>query len=157
MLHVAVALVATGSRSPTDPLKVLEDEGLSLLVVRQGTELYRSYDDGVQPLLELVQWFPGGLDGATVVDRVIGACAARIFDYLRVNQVIGLTGSISAERILHAAAITFAFRTTVVDIRNRDNTGLCPFEQLSLQCASPRDLIPAIRARLAEFRAPRTR
>jgi hypothetical protein len=147
----------TGSRSPNDPLVILENEGLSLLVVRHATELYRSYDAGVRPLLELVEWFPGGLDGATVVDRVVGACAARIFDYLRVNQVIGLTGSISAERILHAAAITFAFRTTVVDIRNRDNTGPCPFEQLSLSNSSPQDLIRSIRLKLAEFRTPRTR
>jgi hypothetical protein len=146
----------TSKRSPTDPLVILEDEGLSLLVVCHNTELYRSYDAGVRPLLELVEWFPGGLDGATVVDRVVGACAARIFDYLRVDKVIGLTGSIPAERILHAAAITFTFRTRVVDIRNRDNTGPCPFEQLSLLHAGPRDLIPALRARLAEFRAPRT-
>ena len=149
--------MATGSRSPTDPLFVLENEGLSLLVMRHATELYRSYDAGVRPLLELVEWFPGGLDGATVVDRVVGACAARIFDYLRVDKVIGLTGSISAERLLHAAAIEFAFRTTVVDIRNRDNTGPCPFEQLSLTSSSPLELIRAMRLKLAEFRAPRTR
>jgi hypothetical protein len=147
----------TGSRSPTDPLVILENEGLSLLVVRHATELYRSYDADVRPLLELVEWFPGGLDGAIVVDRVVGACAARIFDYLRVDQVFGLTGSISAERILHAAAITFTFRTTVVDIRNRDNTGPCPFEQLSLSNSSPQDLIRSIRLKLAEFRTPRTR
>ncbi len=146
----------TGSRSPTDPLVILESEGLSLLVVRHATELYRSYDPGVRPLLELVEWFPGGLDGTTVVDRVVGACAARIFDYLRVDRVIGLTGSISAERILHAAAITFTFRATVVDIRNRDNTGPCPFEQLSLLHPGPHDLITALRAKLAEFRSPRT-
>jgi len=149
--------MTAGSLSPTDPLVILENEGLSLLVVRHGTELYRSYDDGVRPLLELVEWFPGGLDGATVADRVVGACAARIFDYLRVGQVVGLTGSIPAERILYAAAITFSFRTSVVDIRNRDNAGPCPFEQLSRQHTSPRDLIPAIRAKLAEFRTARAR
>jgi len=147
--------MAAGDRTPTDPLVVLENDCLSLLVVRQGTELYRSYDDGVRPLLELVDWFPGGLADATVADRVVGACAARIFDYLHVDHVIGLTGSIPAERILHAAAISYSFRTTVVDIRNRDNTGTCPFEQLSIQHATATELIPAIRARLAEFRSRR--
>lgn len=147
--------MAAGDRTPTDPLVVLENDCLSLLVVRQGTELYRSYDDGVRPLLELLDWFPGGLEGATVADRVVGACAARIFEYLNVSQVVGLTGSISAERILHAAAIPFSFRTSVIDILNREGTGPCPFEQLSLLHASPRDLIPAIRARLAELRSRR--
>lgn len=147
--------MASGDRTPTDPLVLLENDCLSLLVVRQGTELYRSYEDGVTPLLELVDWFPGGLEGATVADRVVGACAARIFDYLHVDRVAGLTGSISAERILHAAAIPYFFRTTVVEIRNRDDTGLCPFEQLSIEHQDPRDLIPTIRARLAELRAQR--
>ena len=147
--------MAAGDRTPTDPLTVLENDCLSLLVVRQGAELYRSYDDGVRPLLELIDWFPGGLAGATVADRVVGACAARIFDYLHVDHVIGLTGSIAAERILHAAAISYSFRTTVVDILNRDNTGRCPFEQLSIIYANPRDLIPAMRAKLVELRTQR--
>ena len=147
--------MTTGSRSPVDPLRALEEEGLSLLVVRHGTELYRSYEDGVRPLLELVDWFPGGLEGATVADRVVGACAARIFDCLRVDKVMGLTGSISAESILHAAAIPFSFRASVVDILNRDGTGQCPFEQLSIQHPHPHDLIPAIRAKLAVSRARR--
>ncbi len=145
--------MAAGDRTPTDPLTVLENDCLSLLVVRQGTELYRSHDDGVRPLLELIDWFPGGLAGATVADRIVGACAARIFDFLHVDRVLGLTGSIPAERILHAAAISFTFRTTVVDILNRDNTGRCPFEQLSILYPNPRDLIPAIRAKLVELRA----
>ncbi len=144
-----------GDRTPTDPLSILESDCLSLLVVRQGTELYRSHDDGVRPLLELIDWFPGGLAGATVADRIVGACAARIFDYLHVDRVLGLTGSIPAERILHAAAISYTFRTTVVDIMNRDNTARCPFEQLSLLYPNPRDLIPAIRAKLVELRSQR--
>lgn len=147
--------MAVDDRIPADPLAVLENDCLSLLVVRQGTELYRSFHDGVRPLLELVSWFPGGLDGATVADRVVGACAARIFEYLRVRQVVGLTGSVSAERILHAAAIPFSFRITVTIIRNRDDTGICPFEQLSLEYPKPLDLINAMGARLAELRKRR--
>jgi hypothetical protein len=145
--------MAAGDRTPTDPLVVLENDCVTLLVVRQGTELYRSFLDGVRPLLELAAWFPGGLDGATVADRVVGGCAARIFEYLRVGHVLGLTGSISAERILHAAAIPYSFRITVTDIRNRDDTGPCPFEQLSIIHTNPRDLIPAIRAKLNELRS----
>lgn len=142
-------------RPPTDPLAVLEDEGLSLLALREGTELYRSYDGGVRPLLELVDWFPGGLDGSVVADRIAGACAARIFEHLKVAKVLALTGSIPAERILHAAAIPFSFRVNVVDILNRGGTERCPFERLAALHPDPRDLIPAIRARLAKFRSRR--
>ena len=144
--------MAAGDRTPADPLVLLEDQCLSLLVVRQGTELYKSFHDGVRPLLELVSWFPGGLEGATIADRVVGACAARIFDYLRVGRVVGLTGSISAERILHAAAIPYSFRATVTEIRDRENAGPCPFEQLSALHLNPLDLIRAMAAKLVELR-----
>jgi hypothetical protein len=147
--------MAAGDRTPTDPLTLLENDCLSLLVVRQGTELYRSFHDGVRPLLELAAWFPGGLDGATVADRVVGGCAARVFEYLRVGNVVAITGSISAERILHAAAIPYSFRTTVTGIRNRDDSGPCPFEQLSAEHSDPLDLIRAMSTKLVELRARR--
>ena len=147
--------MSAANRILTDPLVRLEEEGLSLLVVRDGTELYRSYQGGVRPLLELVEWFPGGLDGSTVADRIVGACAARIFEYLKAAKVLAPTGSISAERILHAAAIPFSFRVSVVDILNRNGTGPCPFERLSALHPDPHDLIPAIRAKLAELRSRR--
>jgi hypothetical protein len=146
--------MAADDRLLADPLAVLEDDCLSLLVVRHKTELYRSSHDGVRPLLELAAWFPGGLDDATAADRVVGGCAARIFEHLRVGRVFGLTGSASAERILHAAAIPFSFRITVTAIRNREHTGLCPFEQLSLEHPSPLDLIRAMTTKLAELRRP---
>jgi hypothetical protein len=70
---------------------------------------------------------------------------------LRVGRVLGITGSVSAERILHAAAIPFSFRVTATAIRNRDDTGTCPFEQLSLEYPKPLDLINAMGARLTEL------
>jgi hypothetical protein len=138
-------------RPSADPLSQVEEESLSVLVLRDGTELYRSYDQGARPLLELVDWFPGGIEGATVADRVVGACAARIFAHLRVGRVLGLTGSTSAESVLHAAGIDHSFRRTVTEIRNRADTGTCPFEVLSAQHRELPSLVAGIRQRLAEF------
>jgi hypothetical protein len=139
----------------SDPLTLLEEDALSLLVLRDGTELYHSYDPGVAPLLELVQWFPGFLSGAVVADRVVGACAARVFEHLRVSRVLGITGSIPAERILHAAAIEHRFRYTVTEIRNQAGTDLCPFEKLAIEHTSAVTLVPSIREKLKELRAAR--
>jgi len=136
----------------TDPLTRLEAECLSLLVLRNGEELYRSYHVGVRPLLELVQWFPGGLTGATAADRTVGGCAARVFAHLRVARVMGLTGSLSAESILHAEGIDYVFRRIVSDVRNRDDTDTCPFEKLSAEHREPVKLLVAIEQKLAELR-----
>jgi hypothetical protein len=139
-------------RRTTDPLSLVEEESLSILVLRDGMELYRSYEQGARPLLEMVDWFPGGIEGATVADRVVGACAARIFAHLRVGSVLGLTGSVSAESVLHAAGIDHSFRRTVTEIRNRTDTGICPFELLSARHPETPALVAGIRRRLAEFR-----
>ena len=144
------------NRTASDPLVLIEEESLSVLVLRDGTELYRSHDQGVKPLVELVDWFPGGIEGATVADRIVGACAARIFAHLRVGRVLGLAGSVPAESVLHAAGIDYAFRRTVAEIRNRTDTGICPFELLSAQHRATPALIVGIRQRLAEFSGGRT-
>ncbi|MEO0081177.1 MAG: DUF1893 domain-containing protein [candidate division WOR-3 bacterium] len=133
-----------------DQLKRLYTEGLSILVFEGDTDLYSSYQPGVRPLLELVDWFPFGLGAATVADRVVGACAARIFAYLRPAAVLGGIGSTEAAHILFTTGINHSFEETVPQILNRDNTGVCPFERLSTDCTDVHELIRRIRARLAE-------
>ena len=124
-------------------------EGLSMLVIDESGERWRSTSTGVRPLLELVDRFPAGIPGATVADRIVGACAARVFVHLKLGRVLGLQGSESAAAILDAAAIPWQFRDKVPDIRNRSGDGICPFELLSREHSSADTLIPAIRARLA--------
>lgn len=131
----------------------LDSENLSMLVVAGPAELYRTVSTGVKPLIELVGRFPGGLYGATVADRIVGGCAARIFVHLRVARVLGLQGSQGAAAILDDARVPWRFRETVPEIRNRSGDGVCPFELLSRENPNPNALIPAIRARLAQLAA----
>lgn len=133
-------------------LRQLLREELSILVVRDGEELYRSQLPGVRPLLELWDRFPGGLKGVTVADRIVGGCAARVFAHLAVSRVLALTGSVPARAILAAAGIEFLVERGVLDIRNRNGTDSCPFEQLSRHYHRAERLIPAIRARLDALR-----
>jgi iron complex outermembrane receptor protein len=139
----------------TESLQRLVDEKLSILVEQDGKELYRSTLPGVRPLLEMVDRFPDGLEGADVADRVVGGCAARVFVLLGVKKVRGMTGSESAVGILSAAAIEFSFDRTVADIRNRDDTDSCPFEKLSREHEDPAELVAAMRVKLEQLRAGR--
>ena len=135
----------------------LDRENLSILVLHiyrdKEKELYRSTRPGVRPLLELIDEFPQGLPGATVVDRVVGGCAARVFVHLRVARVHAATGSTPARAILAAHDIDFRGAKGVLEIRNRNGTDVCPFEQLSRHYPDAERLIPAMRRRLAELRA----
>ena len=140
-----------------DLLDRLNRENLSILVLHiyrdKRKEIFRSTRSGVQPLLELVDRFPQGLPGTTVIDRVVGGCAARVFVHLRVARVHAAIGSTPARAILAAHHIDFRVAKGVLEIRNRNDTDACPFEQLSRHYPDVRQLIPAMRRRLAELQA----
>jgi hypothetical protein len=156
-----MADTAFGLRPPLSPepgaalLERLEPEGLTMLVTGKDNELFRSTAPGVAPLLELVECFPRGLPGATVADRVVGACAARVFAYLRVARVLALVGSVASRAILEAAGVEFEARRGVLEIRNRAGTDTCPFEQLAGHIHRAEELLPAMRRRLTELRNAR--
>jgi len=136
----------------TDASRLLDglvSRNLSIIVLSEGKELYTSTLPGVRPLLELVDRFPEGLAGATVADRLVGSCAARVFVYLRVTRVLGFKGSRVAEQILTGAGTEFHFGTLIPEVMNRSGTGLCPFEQLSREHPDPEQLLEAIRAKLS--------
>lgn len=128
-----------------EPLRDLANSKASLLVIQDHSIIHQSYGSGPRPLLELIDWFPAGLDGMIVADRVVGVCAARVFVHLRVTEVFALVGSIGAARCLHEGAIPFEYELLVPEIRNRTNTAVCPLERLSQQHPSVETLIPALR------------
>ena len=148
-------LVAAGKRGRTPPPSfpsapgarlpgVRRREGLTVFVVRGDEELYRSTLTGVRPLLEMWNRFPAGLAGATVADRVVGGCAARVFTHLGVGRVLALVGSVPARATLAAAGIGFEVERGVLEIRNRNGTDVCPFERLSRHYRRPADLVAAM-------------
>lgn len=133
----------------------LESKGLSLLVLTDGQPSFQFRSPGVAPLLELVDRFPTGLNGAVVVDLITGLCAARIFVHLRVGEVIAKTMSESARYLLTTSDIPHSYLALVQEIRNQSNTGTCPFEIVSRQYSDPLELIRAMRTLLTELRNDR--
>lgn len=131
----------------------LDRESLTVLVLAENREMFRSSSPGVAPLLEVVERFPQGFAGATVADRVVGGCAARVFLHLRVGRVLAEVGSVAARAVLDAAGVDFRYRRGVFEIRNRAGTDACPFEQLARHLRHPGELIPAMRRRLAELKS----
>lgn len=133
-----------------DLLDRLTAEGLSILVRRDEQDLYSSTLNGIRPLLELLDWFPAGLAGAVVADRLVGACAARILAHLRPREVLALRGTIEAGGILFAANIEFTCRETIPYVSNRDGNGPCPFEIFSSRYDDIYELIQVVREKLQQ-------
>uniref|UniRef100_A0A7C4GIW1 DUF1893 domain-containing protein n=1 Tax=candidate division WOR-3 bacterium TaxID=2052148 RepID=A0A7C4GIW1_UNCW3 len=134
--------------SDADLLARLAAEGVSLLLLQADATVFKSRAPGVRPLLELVDRFPEGTAGATAVDRLVGGCAARVFVLLRVGRVVADVMSEPGRRVLEQNNTPHSFRRLIAQVRNRDNTDVCPFEKLSEQHPDPVQLIQAIRRRL---------
>jgi len=124
-----------------------------VLVTKDDCDLYSSSLSGVRPLLEMMEWFPAGFPDATVADRIVGGCAARIFVHLKASVVFSEKSSVEAERILSAAGIEHDSLRTVPEIRNRDDTDICPFERLSREYTDVRELVRQMRRKLEQLRA----
>lgn len=124
-------------------------------MLQNDRESFVSRSTGVTPLLELVAAFPSGLDGAVVIDMVVGLCAARIFCYLRAGRVVAKTMSKSAHQALTDSDIPHGYLNLVEEIRNQSNTAICPFESIGQKYTEPLALIRAMRALLGGIKNER--
>ncbi len=112
-------------------LRCLDSFGWSLFIIRRSSIIFSTDQPGVHPLLTIARKFRSGLAGATVVDRVVGICAARIFCHLRAGSVIARTMSRTGWGLLTQSRIPCFYQELVAHIRNRTGTDICPFEKMA--------------------------
>jgi len=108
-------------------------ENLSVVIVRNGEIIFKSSEKGIKPLYTLAIEKNIDLKGSSLADKVIGRGAAMICKYFDVEEVYGLLISEAAEKVLNEADIKYSYNQTCPYIKNRDNTGLCPIERMSLE------------------------
>ncbi len=94
--------------------------------------IFRSKKSGVRGLLDFVNKRGNRYNNLVIFDRIVGRGAALLAIYLKAKIVYGELGSKSAAKALREYKIEFHFRQTCANILNRDKSGLCPIEKLSL-------------------------
>ncbi|OLS03649.1 DUF1893 domain-containing protein [Tissierella creatinophila] len=117
--------------------ELLQKEDYTLVVVKSGEILFTSRDKGIKPMYRLVKDMKEISIGASIADKVIGRGAALLSGYLRVKEVYGEVMSKEAVEVLEKDSIDYSFLTLCDYIKNRDRTGLCPIESLSLNKTDP--------------------
>ncbi len=125
-------------------------EGHACAVCRDGETVYAD-GRGIAPLLSLVSG-PGGLEGYTAADRVIGSAAAYILVEAKVREAYAVTMSEGALRIFADHGVVASYQKLTAFIRNRAGDGLCPMEERALGMDSPEGACAIFRARLAELK-----
>ena len=94
--------------------------------------IFRSKKAGVAGLLAFIQKHDKKYSNLVIFDKIVGRGAALLAAYLKAKEIYGKTGSKLAAKSLRKYKIKFYSQKTVPNILNRDQTGLCPFEKLSL-------------------------
>lgn len=116
----------------------------SIVVVKENEIVYKSESKGLQSLISLYKNDVNTLENSSIADKVIGRAAALILVDSNIKEVYADLISQNAIDILDKSDIPYEYKSQVTEIRNRDNTGMCPMEELSLKCVSADELIEKI-------------
>ena len=112
-------------------IKAIEARECGCIIIKHNTIIHQGSGKGVKPLLDLLSSDEGRaqLDGAVVVDRIIGKAAAMLLVMAGASFAYGLTMSKSGEDFLKAHAIPLQYTRCVDAISDRSGRGICPMER----------------------------
>ena len=105
-------------------------------VLTNGDEYITSSDIGVKPLLEQVRK-NRKFKGYVAADTVVGKAAALLYTLLEVDGVYAKLISEKALKFFEDNGIYCEYLTKVPYIKNRTNTGMCPFEEAVTNVKEP--------------------
>lgn len=113
--------------------ELMQKEKLALSVVKNGEIIFTSRDRGIKPLFTAVLDLKDELKGASVADRVTGKAAAMLCKYADIKELSTRLISENAINVLEGTSIIYNYEESTPYIKNRDESGMCPVETLSLK------------------------
>ena len=119
------------------------DAGASVVVARGGVIIAEETGRGLDPLLKLFE--AGKLQGAVVMDKVVGRASAAICAEGGAKKVCTLLAGEGAKAIFDARGIPFETAQTVERILNHEKTDSCPMEKAVAGLDEPKKMVEAIR------------
>jgi len=117
----------------------LGQQGLSVQVEKNGTVVFQSSAPMLKPLFVCLNEKKEEMQGATVIDKIVGLAAAYLCVLGKVREVITPLASESAREMLQRHHIDLRATKIIAEIRNRENTDQCPMEKLAFSCHSPQE------------------
>ena len=124
--------------------ELLEKEQLALAIVKNCEIIFISRDIGIKPLYTAVEEIKDELKGSSVADRVTGKAAAMLCKYAGIKELHTNLISENAIKVMDTTTILYYYDESSPYIKNRDETGMCPVETLSLNVNNIYDLLQGI-------------
>jgi len=132
-----------------EKLKHLEQEGLSIIIEKNGEIIFQSYDPMLKPLFTCLKENKDQLQGSVVFDKIVGRAAAYLCIIGRVKEIYTPLASESAITVLKENNIKIGALNTIPLIKNRENTDTCPMEKLASVCKSPEEFYKALEEKMS--------
>lgn len=133
----------------TKAVSLISAEEYSCILIKDGVIAHTADGRGVSPLMRLWDSEPSMLEGAFVVDKIIGKAAAMILVAAGAKRVYGEVMSTSGEAYLNTHGIETSYGIRVELILNRTQTGICPIEQSVIGISDPHEGIASIKHTVA--------
>ena len=111
----------------------LNEEKLSLVIVKSGSVIYKSDRRGIYPLYMAVKECGPEMESASAADKVVGRGAGLLYQFAKIKSLYAYLISEGTREVLVEGNIEFETEKTVPFIKNRDGTGMCPVETLSYE------------------------
>jgi len=117
--------------------KLLNNFNYSLVVIKKGVILSKKRENGIKPFLEVIDELEEDIENATIGDKIVGKAAALLSVFAKIKEIYTPLSSQKAVEILKKEKISIYTDKIVPYIKNREGTGLCPFEKLLIGVNSP--------------------
>lgn len=133
-------------------INLLKEKKYSCVITRKGKVLFESEKRGIFPLYQVSELLKIDIKDASLADRVIGIAAAMIAIEAGISQVYGKVISEGAIKQLDTNKIKYSYGTKTKYIKNRELTGMCPIETISLEAKNYNELIQNIKEFLMKLK-----
>jgi len=121
--------------------ELLEEEQLTLAIVKNGEIIFTSKEKGIKPLFTAVSELKEEIRDSSIADRVTGKAAAMLCVYAEIKELCTKVLSENAVEVLLSSSVVYEFEKSTPHIKNRDRTGMCPIETLSLKSNNIQELL----------------
>ena len=117
--------------------QVLSEKDVSIVLINNSKIWKEKKGPGIKPILELIDELGKEISDYVVGDRILGRASAFLCSYGKVKAVYSPQATKTAIAILIINGIPCQVDEMIPFIKNRDGTGMCPFEEMLSEVEKP--------------------
>ena len=128
--------------------KVLSEKNVSIVLINNGKIWKEKKGPGIKPILEIIDEMRDELSEYVIGDRILGRASSFLCRYGKVKAVYSPQATKTAIAILIIGGIPCQVDEMIPFIKNRDGTGMCPFEDLLSDVEKPDEAYKILKERI---------